>query len=75
MLEVSRQRVHELAGRPDFPEPLARLAAGAVWDRAQVAQWEKTWDRKPGRKSQARERLEAIGRHQVARRRWPRGPG
>lgn len=36
---VSRQRVHQLAAEPDFPRPLAVLAAGAVWNRKDVERW------------------------------------
>jgi prophage regulatory protein len=31
LLGVSRQRVHQLAERPDFPAPVAVLAAGKIW--------------------------------------------
>lgn len=31
MLGVSRQRVHQLAARPDFPEPVRKLRATMVW--------------------------------------------
>ena len=39
LLGVSRQRVYQLVGRPDFPRPLAALAQGRVWDGAQVREW------------------------------------
>ncbi|MER5556355.1 hypothetical protein ABT001_32660 [Streptomyces sp. NPDC002793] len=45
MLGVSRQRANKLAGRPDFPTPVAQTKAGRVWERAAVEQWEKGWDR------------------------------
>lgn len=49
ILGVSRQRVHELRRtHDDFPEPVATLASGAVWDRDQVVKWAKAWDRHPG---------------------------
>lgn len=49
LLEVSRQRAHQLAQRPDFPEPLARLASGSVWAGATVRRWAATWERRQGR--------------------------
>jgi predicted DNA-binding transcriptional regulator AlpA len=39
MLGVSRQRVHQLATREDFPTPLAVLVMGSVWDRAVIEEW------------------------------------
>ena len=42
LLGVSRQRVHQLTARDDFPEPLARLQAGAIWDREAVLAWIRT---------------------------------
>lgn len=38
---VSRQRVYQLVTRPDFPEPMARLAMGNVWIASEVRQWAK----------------------------------
>ena len=40
LLDVSRQRVHELM-RSDvsFPAPAAELAAGRIWERADVEGW------------------------------------
>ena len=39
MLGVSRQRVHQLAMRPDFPKPIAELAQGKVWVLADIQAW------------------------------------
>lgn len=39
LLGVSRQRVHQLAAREDFPRPLAVLVMGSVWDRKTVEEW------------------------------------
>ena len=39
MLGVSRQRVQQLTRHPDFPPPVARLAMGSVWTRADVTAW------------------------------------
>ena len=38
MLGVSRQRVTQLSTSSGFPEPIARLAAGPIWDREAVEQ-------------------------------------
>ena len=40
LVGVSRQRVNAIA-RSDsaFPEPLAELAAGRIWDRAEIEKW------------------------------------
>ncbi|MCW2545381.1 MAG: phage transcriptional regulator, AlpA [Frankiales bacterium] len=39
LLGVSRQRAHQLAARPDFPEPVAKLSMGRIWERDAVAEW------------------------------------
>ena len=39
LLGVSRQRVYQLAARPDFPEPVAILAQGKVWSIDDIEQW------------------------------------
>ena len=39
LLGVSRQRVYQLAARPDFPEPIAFLAQGKVWAVDDIEQW------------------------------------
>lgn len=41
LLSVSRQRVHQLAASDDFPAPIAKLAAGVIWDREEIVQWKK----------------------------------
>lgn len=48
LLGVSKQRVGELAVRPDFPRPLARLACGRIWDLDEVEAWLAAWPRKAG---------------------------
>lgn len=48
MLGVSRQRVHQLAERSDFPDPLLHLG-GPIWVRAGVQAWAETWPRRSGR--------------------------
>lgn len=39
LLGVSRQRVTQLAKQEDFPAPAAALAAGPVWESADVERW------------------------------------
>jgi hypothetical protein len=48
-LGVSRQRVSELRTRPDFPAPIAELAAGPVWKLSNLRRFIREWPRKPGR--------------------------
>ena len=48
-LGISRQRVHQLRSTAGFPEPLADLRGGAVWDANAVRKFAQTWERKPGR--------------------------
>ncbi len=38
-LGVSRTRVLQLIGRPDFPPPYERLAGGAIWLASDVEAW------------------------------------
>ena len=38
-LGVSRQRVHQLRSAPDFPEAVAMLAAGPIWESKDVEDW------------------------------------
>ncbi len=46
MLGLTTQRVDQLARRdPDFPAPVAELAAGRIWSRADIV----TWARNAGR--------------------------
>lgn len=46
LLNVSRQRVGQLVGRPDFPAPIARLSAGPVWTRHSIDAFNRSWSRK-----------------------------
>lgn len=39
MLGVSKTRVAQLLGSPDFPSPVAQLRMGKVWSYADVAAW------------------------------------
>jgi hypothetical protein len=48
VLGVSRQRLHELRQRPDFPKPLSELAATPVWMRSTIDGFVAGWHRRPG---------------------------
>jgi hypothetical protein len=50
-LGVSRQRAWTVTGRPDFPEPVARLEATPVWTAGCVGRFLEAWPRKAGRPS------------------------
>jgi len=39
LLGVSRQRVYQLAGRSDFPRPVATLAQGKIWLINDIEAW------------------------------------
>jgi hypothetical protein len=41
MLRVTKRTASNYAARPDFPEPLERLAATPVWLRDDVEEWAK----------------------------------
>jgi hypothetical protein len=49
LLGISRQRLHTLRARDDFPAPVATLAAGPVWRRGDLTTFAEGWQRKPGR--------------------------
>ena len=42
---VSRQRVYQLTSREDFPAPMVKLKAGAVWLTADVLAWAESTKR------------------------------
>ena len=42
MFGVSRQRVYQLTSRADFPAPMVKLKAGAIWVTADVVEWAKS---------------------------------
>ncbi|GAA5076613.1 putative DNA-binding transcriptional regulator AlpA [Thermocatellispora tengchongensis] len=54
ILGVSRQRVHQLADRDDFPRPRYELATGKLWTRADITEFNKRWERKTGRPRRAK---------------------
>lgn len=39
MLGVSRTRFVQIVGAPGFPEPLAELVMGKIWDLAEIREW------------------------------------
>ena len=47
LLGVSRQRAHQLAHGEDFPEPVAVLAAGPIWETTQIEAWAERTGRSP----------------------------
>lgn len=47
ILRVSRQRVYQLSRLPDWPEPIARLAMGAIWRKADIETWARSRGRDP----------------------------
>jgi DNA-binding CsgD family transcriptional regulator len=49
LIGVSKQRVTELRVRPDFPAPVAELAAGPVWRESSLRRFIAEWPRRPGR--------------------------
>jgi hypothetical protein len=54
MLDVSPQRVHELAGgHAAFPEPMYELRSGKLWLRDAIEAFSRRWERKPGRPRKA----------------------
>jgi hypothetical protein len=49
ILRVSKQRAADVAELPDFPPPVGTPAAGPMFTRESVVEFEKRWERKPGR--------------------------
>jgi predicted DNA-binding transcriptional regulator AlpA len=49
ILGVSRQRVHQLRQREDFPSPVVELGSGPVWTQTSIEAFDESWNRKPGR--------------------------
>lgn len=47
LLGLSRQRVDQLSRYDEFPSPVANLAIGRVWQRADVIEWAKDTGRLP----------------------------
>lgn len=49
LLNVSRQRVHQIRSLPAFPAPLYELRTGAIWDARAIEKFGRDWARRPGR--------------------------
>lgn len=49
MLGITRQRLAVLRQRPEFPAPVAELAAGPIWRRGDLSTFAMGWQRRPGR--------------------------
>lgn len=47
LLGVTRQRIDKLSRSDEFPAPVAALAIGRVWTRADVVEWAKQTGRLP----------------------------
>lgn len=47
LLGMTRQGADRLSRKDGFPTPVAQLAIGRVWDRAQVVDWAKATGRLP----------------------------
>ena len=47
LLGVTTTRVHQLAATQGFPKPVAVLAAGRIWKRAEVEKWARRNGRLP----------------------------
>jgi predicted DNA-binding transcriptional regulator AlpA len=43
LLDVSKQRAHQIAEEKGFPAPLAKDTRGRVWSRYDVQAWAKRW--------------------------------
>jgi serine/threonine protein kinase len=56
-LGISRQQVLNLRSRPGFPEPLANLSSGPVFDMSQIELWSRSARPGPGRPSTKSRRL------------------
>ncbi len=48
MLGVSPQRVDQLAATDAFPDPVAEIAAGRIWKRADIEKWARATGREIG---------------------------
>ncbi|MFL5737322.1 MAG: helix-turn-helix transcriptional regulator [Actinomycetota bacterium] len=46
ILGVSKQRVYELREKPTFPQPVARLRSGPVWQRSMLNRFIAEWPRR-----------------------------
>lgn len=46
VLGCAKQQVYKLRQRPDFPQPVATLAATPVWDLREVRDFRDIWKRR-----------------------------
>jgi hypothetical protein len=65
LCRVSRQRASTLARHSSFPEPLAELASGPVWDLRVVERFVRDWPRRPGRPAKSTSTATVIAAQQV----------
>jgi hypothetical protein len=65
LLDVTRQRVHQLRETAAFPAPLAELRGGAIWDARAVRKFELEWSRKPGRPARPMSRRDSQSGHKL----------
>lgn len=63
-LGISRQRLMKLRERPDFPDPIADLSSGPVWDLADIRRFDTT-PRTPGRPSKEGSVVRLGGRFEL----------
>jgi predicted DNA-binding transcriptional regulator AlpA len=47
ILGVTTTRVHQLAWRDDFPQPVVVLVSGRIWERQAIEQWAHAHGRQP----------------------------
>ena len=80
MLGVTRQRVARIVNEdPTFPDPLATLATGRVWERSAIVAWARSVGREYARRGDGRrirldEAFRGLVREAVTRLGWSR-PG
>lgn len=63
VLEVSRQRVHQLTGRDDFPPPLGELNGGRVWSHRDIVLWNASSGRDRGEQPTSAEQPRLLMEH------------
>jgi predicted DNA-binding transcriptional regulator AlpA len=63
VLEVSRQRVHQLASRDDFPPPLGELNGGRVWSHRDIVLWNANSGRGRGEQPTRADQADLVLEH------------
>ena len=53
LLDISRQRVHQLRTTAAFPAPLYTLKTGPIWSADAIRKFAREWTRKPGKPAKA----------------------